>query len=122
MGYMHPVTNWDNILDKPSSYPPTSTTGYLTYMNGWITNGHLPILTKVGKVVSFSGILRKGTNTTGTIIAVVPVGYRPSAPLNIIATTANGNAICSLNINGNIELLSVLPNIDNVQFTASWTI
>lgn len=48
-------------------------------------------------VVHLTGLINTGTNTTGTVIATLPVGYRPK--LNEIFSAFTGNASSSMRLN-----------------------
>lgn len=84
--------------------------------NGWETNGYARII-RVDKLVSGHLQVRNGTNTVGTIIGTIPVGYRPTQ--NVFITCSNfgtGSSNGSVNIgsDGTIKIQSVFTSITHV--------
>lgn len=92
------------------------------FMNGWIVNGHEPILTKIGNIVWFNGIIRNGTNTAGTVAIKIPAGYRPYYIIMLAAISSSGNSLFSIDPNGDGKIITPVPDKTNVQVTGMWRI
>lgn len=100
----------------------TETHSGITNLNGWTTNGHEPIVTKIGDVVWFNGILREGTNTKGTKMANIPEGYRPYVAIVVSLITYAGNGLAVIDNKGNITIDAIVPYTGNVQISAMWKV
>lgn len=95
----------------------------ITYKNGWIGNGHEPLLTKIGDVVWFNATVRKGTNVVNTVIGTISSAYYyPYISTTAIAVSIAGGGLITIKPNGDIILVTVMPNIDNVQIHAMWRV
>jgi hypothetical protein len=72
----------------------------LTGVNGWVPSSGIPI--KCWKdefgIVHINGELNNGTYTAGTVICVLPVGYRPFRDLVERATKVNDNSSVRIDI------------------------
>ena len=97
----------------------------LTLQNGWVSYGAAfasPQYTKAADgLVTIKGLVSSGTMTAGTVIATLPVGYRPSNRLLI--TGVSVNAYCRIDIDntGNIVFESgsnTWLSLDNITFYA----
>jgi hypothetical protein len=80
-------------------------------------------------IVQLSGLIRGGTVTSGTVIATLPVGYRPDS--NMIFLTSNGDVIRGLAVKSNGQIsaeagwTSTYISLDQIVFpaagVATWT-
>lgn len=116
-------TSWaglDNIQFMPSG---TSWTN-LTLQNSWVYYGSpyaVPAYTKTADgMVDLKGLIKTGAS--GTVIANLPVGYRPSANLIFqVETNANVNGRIDVRSNGDIYASLTDPGwagLDNISFRA----
>lgn len=82
--------------------------GSLTFQNGWADYNDGNVVTSASFVlrddgfVEMSGMIKGGTITDGTVVAVLPVGFRPLNPENGISYSGAGVAAWSVLPNGNI--------------------
>lgn len=106
----------------PSTYNNWSN---LTLINSWVAYGgtySTPQYTKAAdKLVTLKGLITAGATANSTIIATLPVGYRPSG--TIVYTCVSVNAFCRIDIdtNGNIMFetgSNTWLSLDNITFYA----
>lgn len=110
-------------------YYPSSFSGWtnLTMQNGWVSfdaGGHpTPQYTKSNdKVVTLKGMIKSGTNTPGTIITNLPVGFRPKERI-CIATAGNAaHARVDVLPNGDVIIVHTVGSswlsLDPISFIA----
>ena len=94
--------------------------GVLTLLNNWVVDLGTTAISKNGKAVTLNAVLRNGTYTNGTVIANLPVGFRPTSQRYCIANSYNasytaspfdviigtdGNLVISGTANGNTRLV-----------------
>jgi type II secretory pathway component PulJ len=109
-------------------YYPSSFNGWtdLSMQNGWVnfdTSGYVPAqYTKsTDKVVTVRGLIKNGNTAAGTVIANLPVGYRPKERL--LFGGVGVGIISRLDVlpNGNIEIRSAnagWTSLDAISFIA----
>jgi hypothetical protein len=88
-----------------------------TNLNG--ATGTLEYYKSTVGITYLKGFLTRGTSA---IIANVPAGARPSAPVRIAIEnqTASANRFATVGINGDIELAGVSAASDGISFIESW--
>ena len=81
-----------------------------TLQNGWVSHETVffrVALDPLGKLV-FKGAIKDGASTTGTVLFVLPAGYRPTIDRLVSAISYSYENIKNLNVliksNGNVEL------------------
>lgn len=92
-----------------TSAPP----GTVATANGWVTAGRAVTYHKVEGLVQISGRISSGTTAGGTVIATLPVGYRPAYEVILPAycgASLNTAAILKVATNGEISVVSVPSN------------
>lgn len=102
----------------------------LPYQNGWTDFGSgfqtgQYMRDRAGLRVWFRGVLARGTNTPGTLLWIMPVGFRPVAPTLVFGFNDNGaNGIAirlGIAINGEVTLTyassSTYLNLEGVSFS-----
>lgn len=67
--------------------------GAISLLNGWVVNIGTTAISKNGNAVTLNAVLRNGTYTNGTIIANLPVGFRPTSQRYAIATAFNASYV-----------------------------
>lgn len=85
------------------------TSSVLTLINSWVNDAAYQVATvskKPSSEVSLSGVVKNGTATSGTIIANIPVGYRPTALRRLVTGNSAGLVILSVAINGDLKIES----------------
>jgi hypothetical protein len=85
--------------------------GWAPYGSPFATPGYVKTS---GGVVMMKGLLRGGTTTSGTVVANLPAGYRPSSVVTIPVTArtlsgTNGPAVVQILTNGDVTIWYV-PN------------
>lgn len=95
----------------------------LSLQNGWVWYGTIystPQYTKgADGLVKLKGLIGSGTITAGTVIATLPVGYRPSSYMVYKVVSANILGRVDINPNGNVIFQngsSTWLSLDNIQF------
>lgn len=87
-----------NFMYLPTSYSGTWTT--MTLNNGWVaysaSYSTLQYTKTSDGMVTLRGLIRSGTTTAGTLIAVLPAGFRPAKGILIDSTCAA--VFCRLDI------------------------
>ncbi len=103
-----------------SSSPPQT----LGLSNGWASAGRDLTYDKQGGQVLLTGRISSGTTTAGTVIATLPVGYRPSFDCYypvLCGASLSTAAVVNVQSNGNIAVISVpnntLLDLSAVKFT-----
>lgn len=92
-----------------SSSPPQT----LALSNGWVSAGRALTYDKQGGQVLLTGRISSGTTTTGTVIATLPAGYRPSFDCYypvLCGASLNTAAVVSVQSNGGVTMISVPSN------------
>lgn len=86
----------------------------LSLQNSWVNYG-APYNTaeycKVGAFVHLKGLIKDGTFTPGTVIATLPIGYRPEATYIFSVIGPLGPSRIDINISGDIIVSSSPSNI-----------
>lgn len=92
---------WTGLVNGPSGF--SFQNGWADYNDGAIVTSASYVVTQEGYVELF-GMIKGGTVTDGTIVAVLPAGARPLNPENAITYSgaAAGFAQWSINISGQI--------------------
>lgn len=131
-GYLYHViytNSYGQVTSSPARLTVNDTRGVwnaLTLQNSWgyygtpyNTAGYMK--TSAG-VVLLKGMISGGTATNGTILATLPVGYRPMIPL-LFGTSTSSNVSGRIDVypNGNIVIIagsSSWISLDNIRFIA----
>lgn len=100
-------------------------TSTLVLGNNWV-NSDVAFPARVirsGSVVSLEGLIRNGTTSSGTVVATLPVGFRPARKMTIPVWTS-GNAVGYVTINTNGQMQSTVfksagTSLDGVCFIAA---
>jgi hypothetical protein len=83
-------------------------TQYLAPLNGWGIYDNTYLWPQAYKtyegIVSLQGLVAKGTTTLGTVIAVLPPGYRPDYDLLLPVNDTDNHGRLVIRANGNIEV------------------
>lgn len=86
----------------------------LDLLNGWVDSGFasVPSCRKEGDLVRVRGIIRNGTITTGTIIFVLPEGYRPLLPEWFSGDQSGANPPAQIRVNetGDVTINKVVSS------------
>jgi len=97
----------------------------LTFQNSWVQYpGFSPAtFTKFPDgMVKVKGLITNGTVTPGTVIATLPVGYRPSSSLIFAVAAANAVGRIDINGDGTIVAMNYISNnwtsLDSISFFA----
>lgn len=94
-----------------------TTTYNLSLQNGWVAFGGVyaePRYYKdFGGSVRVEGLIKSGTTTSGTVVATLPVGYRPDKTLMFFTGTSAGAATVEVHPGGNI--------VASGGFSQTWT-
>lgn len=94
-----------------------TSTAMLSLQNGWVAFGGVyaePRYYKDGSgVIHVEGLMKSGTTTSGTVVAVLPVGYRPDKTLMFFTGTNTGPATVEVHSSGNI--------VASGGFSTTWT-
>lgn len=91
-------------------------TGEITLLNGWGVHQVLKCV-KVGNVVTISGMIGNGVQANGTVIGVVPVGFRPSTgEPHFMVSTDNGSTVTA---HGQLAIDASTGNISIRKMSAS---
>ncbi len=81
----------------------------LTLTNSWVNDAAYQVATvskKPSSEVRLSGVVKNGTATTGTVIANIPVGYRPTSLRRLVTGNSAGLVILSVAVNGDLKIES----------------
>lgn len=111
---------------------PSETYGSPKYqMGAFATNGSVsansgPVYATMSRygIVRVDGLIQRpaGNPTSGSIIATLPVGMRPSTEVLVNVLAGSGTAVVSVDVNGNIRYVSGVANtyftLSNVRFRA----
>lgn len=113
------------------SYFSGASTSPYNLSNGWTwynSPGYgIPQYTKQDGIVTVKGLIKNGTNTNGTVIANLPVGYRPIKKMIFPALGAasgnGGHTRLDVATNGNITIEGGIPpvaylSLDSISFIA----
>jgi hypothetical protein len=98
----------------------------LTLQNSWVAYSSPYTVAAVTKgsdgIVSIKGFMRSGITTNNTIIATLPVGYRPKQEMIVEGISTDRLARLDIYPNGSIALVYAYANtwlsIDNINFPA----
>jgi hypothetical protein len=95
--------SWDEVFTTGSNW------NNLTLQNGAVVNNsRTPRYIKIGNIVIVQGEI--GTIADNTIVATLPVSFRPSIPLNMLVPLANGattqSALISVGTDGTLKVLN----------------
>jgi hypothetical protein len=85
------------------------TTNPLTLINSWVNDATYQVATvskKPSSEVRLSGCIKNGTATSGTIIANLPVAYRPTTLRRLVTGNSAGLVILSVAVNGDLKIES----------------
>ena len=108
-------------------YPAGSTTWTgLTFQNGWFNYGGIfstgAYTKSADNIVSVRGLVRPGTNTSGTVIATLPAGYRPKERLLLTVVSQEVAARVDIESNGQITMQAgsqgTWLSLDGIRFLA----
>jgi type II secretory pathway pseudopilin PulG len=119
-------------LSMQAMFYPSSTTAHpvawnnLTLLNGWVNydvNTYTTASYTKGAdgIVSVRGLVKSGTTTTDTVIATLPVGYRPAQSVLATADTNSTYGRVDIDTSGNIKFESgsnVWFSLDDINFYA----
>src|SRR3990172_2462699 len=83
-----------------------SATG-ITFVNGWSATATMTYVLKEDGTVSFRGAFVSGTATTGTVIATLPVGLRPTAARYLTVGTGGVPGSIRVDTNGEVVVLTL---------------
>jgi hypothetical protein len=108
----------------PDSY--TGTWNNLTLTNSWANYGGVYPTAQYTKssdnVVTVRGLIRSGTVTANTILATLPVGFRPAERHLLAATCANANCRIDVLADGTIRgmagMSATWSSFDRISFLA----
>lgn len=92
----------DGIEFMPASTTytaPTFANGWSNYAGSWQGAGYT--LDGAGRV-QLTGLIKGGTTTSGTPMALLPAGYRPDAYMHVLNDSANTGAHFSIDVSGNV--------------------
>jgi len=110
------------VMYYPASYNKWTT---LTLQNSWVFYGGIyatPQYTKSPDgLVSLKGLIKSGVVTAGTVIAQLPVGYRPLARVLFGTVSNEVDSRVDIDTNGNIMILTgsnVWLSLDDITFYA----
>lgn len=93
----------DSGLGTMGIWQPAST---LSLGNGWSGSTDFAYMKDADGMVRFRGHLNSGTVAGGTLIGVMPAGFRPGSPIyNVCAASSTSTACVYFNSNGNITAL-----------------
>jgi hypothetical protein len=116
------------VMYYPASYPNgtdcTISWCTLGLQNGWVYYGGLstPAYTKAPDgIVTVKGFIKSGTTTSGTVIANLPVGYRPKEIILLASTGWNVHSRFDIQPNGDIVARVVdagWTSLDSITFMA----
>lgn len=100
-------------------------TSTLVLGNNWVnTDTAFPArVIRSGNVVTLEGLIKSGTTTSTTVVATLPVGFRPARKLTIPLWTS-GNVVGYITINTNGQMQSTVfksagTSLDGVCFIAA---
>lgn len=100
-------------------------TSTLVLGNNWVnTDTLVPArVIRSGSMVMLEGLIRSGTTTSTTVVATLPVGFRPARKLTAPIWTSN-NAVGYITVNTNGQIQSTLfksagTSLDGVCFIAA---
>lgn len=79
---------------------------WVPYESGFATPGYIKTS---GGVVFLRGLIKNGTTTNGTVVATLPVGYRPNTRVTMPVTArssagTNESAVVQIQTNGDIQI------------------
>lgn len=99
-----------NIKDR-RKYIATEAVRDAALLSNWVNYGvgfaNAGYYRDYSGIVHLVGMIKSGTTTAGTVIMVLPEGYRPVSNMRF-ATTANGGiAILDVESNGNVKIVTV---------------
>ena len=98
---------------------PTLLNGWVNFGDGWSTAAYYK---DYFGIVRLTGRIKWGTTTGGTIIFVLPVGYRPSGRLGFTINAGDLRADVTIGSAGEVSIWNVTNNIflylDGISFRA----
>jgi len=118
----------NSYLSLQSVFFPSNYSNWtnLVLQNSWVVydavNYSTPQYTKAPDgLVSIKGLIKNGTTTGGTVLANLPVGYRPAKRILYSAITTGAYSRIDIESNGNISIISGTNNwlsLDGMTFYA----
>ncbi|MFZ1301178.1 MAG: hypothetical protein WAQ27_01185 [Candidatus Microsaccharimonas sp.] len=100
-----------NAIWFPASPSPALTWTTMTLQSSWVsydggTTHELPQYSKTGteNMVTLKGLIKSGTSTDDTVVATLPVGYRPEGRLMFATTNSGAFTRVDIKANGEITL------------------
>jgi len=112
-----------NYFSTQATYYPYTYAGWtnLTLQNGWVnfgSNWDTAQYTKSADgVVTIKGLIKNGTASAGTLVATLPVGYRPLATTIMTLEGANTYARIDLQPTGQLYIDTANSTFTNLNFS-----